>query len=29
MTGEVLRLQGVEVRRDGASLLRGIDWTVN
>jgi iron complex transport system ATP-binding protein len=28
MTGEVLRFQGVGVRRDGASLLRGIDWTV-
>jgi iron complex transport system ATP-binding protein len=28
MTGEVLRLQDVEVRRDGASLLAGIQWTV-
>ncbi len=28
MAGEVLRLQGVEVRRDGATLLRDIDWTV-
>ena len=29
MAGEVLRLQGVGVRRDGAALLRGVDWTIN
>jgi iron complex transport system ATP-binding protein len=29
MGGQVLRLQDVVVRRDGAVLLRGIDWTVN
>src|SRR5919198_5477144 len=29
MAGEVLRLQGVAVRRDGATLLRDVDWTVN
>ncbi|GAA2291381.1 ABC transporter ATP-binding protein [Nonomuraea roseoviolacea subsp. roseoviolacea] len=29
MGGQVLRLQDVVVRRDGAALLRGIDWTVN
>ncbi|MEV0594367.1 ABC transporter ATP-binding protein [Nonomuraea cavernae] len=29
MGGQVLRLQDVAVRRDGAALLRGIDWTVN
>lgn len=29
MAGEVLRLQGVTIRRDGATLLRDIDWTVN
>jgi iron complex transport system ATP-binding protein len=28
MGGQVLRLQEVAVRRDGAALLRGIDWTV-
>ncbi|GII88427.1 iron ABC transporter ATP-binding protein [Sphaerisporangium siamense] len=28
MGGQVLRLQDVAVRRDGAALLRGIDWTV-
>ncbi len=28
MTGEVLRLQGVSVRREGAALLRNVDWTV-
>ncbi|GAA0374724.1 iron ABC transporter ATP-binding protein [Acrocarpospora corrugata] len=28
MGGQVLQLQDVAVRRDGASLLRGIDWTV-
>jgi iron complex transport system ATP-binding protein len=28
MTGEVLQLHGVGVRRDGAALLRNIDWTV-
>ena len=29
MAGEVLQLHGVGVRRDGAALLRNIDWTVN
>jgi iron complex transport system ATP-binding protein len=29
MAGEVLRLQGVAIRRDGATLLRDIEWTVN
>ena len=29
MAGEVLRLQGVAIRRDGATLLRDVDWTVN
>src|SRR5512139_3781895 len=29
MAGEVLHLEGVEVRRDGAALLRNVDWTVN
>src|SRR5919197_5589593 len=29
MAGEVLRLQGVAIRRDGATLLRELDWTVN
>jgi iron complex transport system ATP-binding protein len=29
MGGQVLRLEDVAVRRDGATLLRGIDWTVN
>ncbi|MFG3437998.1 ABC transporter ATP-binding protein [Nonomuraea sp. NPDC047897] len=29
MGGQVLRLQDVAVRRDGAALLRGIDWEVN
>ncbi|MEO3889151.1 ABC transporter ATP-binding protein [Nonomuraea sp. B5E05] len=29
MGGQVLRFQDVAVRRDGAALLRGIDWTVN
>jgi iron complex transport system ATP-binding protein len=28
MAGEVLRLRGVGVRRDGARLLRDVDWTV-
>jgi iron complex transport system ATP-binding protein len=28
MAGEVLRLKGVEIRREGATLLRNIDWTV-
>ncbi|MBO3745794.1 ABC transporter ATP-binding protein [Streptosporangiaceae bacterium NEAU-GS5] len=28
MGGQVLRMQDVAVRRDGAALLRGIDWTV-
>src|SRR5437868_10127237 len=28
MGGQVLRLQDVAVRRDGAGLLRGIDWAV-
>lgn len=28
MGGEVLRLQGVGIRREGASLLRDVDWTV-
>lgn len=28
MAGEVLRLQGVGIRRDGAALLRNVDWTV-
>ncbi len=29
MGGQVLRLQDVAIRRDGAALLRGIDWTVS
>src|SRR5262245_54794633 len=29
MAGEVLQLHGVGVRRDGAALLRSVDWTVN
>ncbi|MEV8636095.1 ABC transporter ATP-binding protein [Streptosporangium sp. NPDC051023] len=29
MGGQVLRLQDVTVRRDGAALLRDIDWTVH
>ncbi|MGJ6965066.1 ABC transporter ATP-binding protein [Streptosporangium sp. G11] len=29
MGGQVLRLQDVTVRRDGAALLREIDWTVH
>jgi len=29
MGGQVLRFQDVAFRRDGATLLRGIDWTVN
>jgi iron complex transport system ATP-binding protein len=29
MAGEVLRLEGVEIRRDGSALLRGVDWTVH
>ncbi|WP_084955932.1 ABC transporter ATP-binding protein [Thermoactinospora rubra] len=29
MGGQVLRLEDVAVRRDGAALLRGVDWTVN
>jgi iron complex transport system ATP-binding protein len=28
MAGEVIRLKGVEVRREGAALLRNVDWTV-
>ncbi|WP_214103318.1 ABC transporter ATP-binding protein [Acrocarpospora catenulata] len=28
MGGQVLRMREVAVRRDGAALLRGIDWTV-
>src|SRR5690349_22675476 len=28
MGGQVLLLQDVAVRRDGAALLRGIDWSV-
>jgi iron complex transport system ATP-binding protein len=28
MGGQVLRLQDVTIRRDGAALLRGVDWTV-
>src|SRR5690625_1581503 len=28
MDGQVLRMSGVTVRRDGAELLRGVDWTV-
>src|SRR5690242_10405583 len=29
MSDEVLRLRGVEVRRDAAVLLRNIDWTAH
>jgi iron complex transport system ATP-binding protein len=29
MTDEVLRLRGVEVRRDAAVLLRNVDWTAH
>lgn len=29
MAGEVLQLRGVGVRRDGATLLRDVEWTVN
>jgi iron complex transport system ATP-binding protein len=29
MAGEVLRLRGVAVRRDGATLLHDVNWTVN
>ena len=29
MSDEVLRLRGVEVRRDSAVLLRNIDWTAH
>src|SRR6266545_4334189 len=29
MAGDVLALQGVAIRRDGATLLRDVDWTVN
>ena len=29
MSDEVLRLRGVEVRRDTAVLLRNVDWTAN
>jgi iron complex transport system ATP-binding protein len=29
MAGEVLRLQGVAIRRDDATLLRDIEWAVN
>jgi iron complex transport system ATP-binding protein len=29
MAGKVLRLQGVAVRRDGATLLHDVNWTVN
>ncbi len=28
MSGEVLRLEGVVIRREGAVLLDGVDWTV-
>lgn len=28
MAGEVLRLRGVGIRREGATLLREVDWTV-
>ena len=28
MSDEVLRLRGVEVRRDAVVLLRNVDWTV-
>ncbi|RAY14856.1 ABC transporter ATP-binding protein [Actinomadura craniellae] len=29
MAGDVLELDGVGIRRDGARLLRDVDWTVN
>ena len=29
MSDEVLRLRGVEVRRDTAFLLRNVDWTAH
>ena len=29
MSDEVLRLRGVEVRRDAAILLRNVDWTAH
>lgn len=29
MAGEVLRLRGVGIRREGATLLREVDWTVS
>ncbi len=29
MSGEVLRLEGVVIRREGAVLLGGVDWTVH
>lgn len=29
MSGEVLRLEGVVIRREGAVLLDGVDWTVS
>ncbi|WP_344829271.1 ABC transporter ATP-binding protein [Actinocorallia longicatena] len=29
MSGEVLRLEGVVIRREGATLLDGVDWSVN
>ena len=29
MSDEVLRLRGVEVRRDSAVLLRNMDWTAH
>ncbi|WP_106396941.1 ABC transporter ATP-binding protein [Actinocorallia populi] len=29
MSGEVLRLEGVVIRREGAVLLGGVDWTVD
>jgi ABC-type molybdenum transport system ATPase subunit/photorepair protein PhrA len=29
MSDEVLRLRGVEVRRDAAVLLRNVDWTAH
>src|ERR1700689_2242557 len=29
MSDEVLRLRGVEVRRDSAVLLRNVDWTAH
>src|ERR1700758_4355617 len=29
MSDEVLRLRGVEIRRDAAVLLRNVDWTAH